>query len=204
MRYCGVPLYFKKDGPGPVMVRSTLCPAVHILGSQNVYSRAEHYCPWAVFSHSSLILSFSPSVTVSLSSNSVSVSFTPTAVIRKMHEKERSLEAASPKSTPTPTPTPSTGVGQASSSGVDAAGVGPSSASSAGSAPLFTSGSQVLAGLSRLTPSSISTPNSSAGKIAYEQHFEKRKPTVKFCRRTLCRNPSSKNQAQQARMYGSW
>ena len=36
------------------MVSSTLCPAVHILGSQNVYSRTEgitgHYWPWAVFS----------------------------------------------------------------------------------------------------------------------------------------------------------
>ena len=31
----------KKDGPGPVMVSSTLCPAVHILGSQNMYGRAE-------------------------------------------------------------------------------------------------------------------------------------------------------------------
>ena len=35
------------------MVSSTLCPAVHILGSQNVYCRAEgiadHYWPWAVF-----------------------------------------------------------------------------------------------------------------------------------------------------------
>ena len=35
------------------MVSSTLCPAVHILGSHNVYSRAEgiadHYWPWAVF-----------------------------------------------------------------------------------------------------------------------------------------------------------
>ena len=35
------------------MVSSTLCPAVHILGSQNVYSRAEgiadHYWAWAVF-----------------------------------------------------------------------------------------------------------------------------------------------------------
>ena len=35
------------------MVSSTLFPAVHILGSQNVYSRAEgiadHYWPWAVF-----------------------------------------------------------------------------------------------------------------------------------------------------------
>ena len=43
----------KKDGQGPVMVSSTLCPAVHILGSQNVYGRAEgiadHYWPWAVF-----------------------------------------------------------------------------------------------------------------------------------------------------------
>ena len=32
------------------MVSSTLCPAVHILGSQNVYGRAEdiadHYWPW--------------------------------------------------------------------------------------------------------------------------------------------------------------
>ena len=35
------------------MVSSTHCPAVHILGSKNVYSRAEgiadHYWPWAVF-----------------------------------------------------------------------------------------------------------------------------------------------------------
>ena len=35
------------------MVSSTLCPAVHILGSQNLYGRAEgiadHYWPWAVF-----------------------------------------------------------------------------------------------------------------------------------------------------------
>ena len=35
------------------MVSSTLCTAVHILGSQNVYGRAEdtadHYWPWAVF-----------------------------------------------------------------------------------------------------------------------------------------------------------
>ena len=35
------------------MVSSTLYPAVHILGSQNVYSRAagiaDHYWPWAVF-----------------------------------------------------------------------------------------------------------------------------------------------------------
>ena len=35
------------------MVSSTLCLAVHILGSQNVFSRAEgiadHYWPWAVF-----------------------------------------------------------------------------------------------------------------------------------------------------------
>ena len=35
------------------MVSSTLCPAMHILGSQNVYSRAEviadHSWPWAVF-----------------------------------------------------------------------------------------------------------------------------------------------------------
>ncbi len=35
------------------MVSSTLYPAVHILGSQNMYCRAEsiagHYWPWAVF-----------------------------------------------------------------------------------------------------------------------------------------------------------
>ena len=35
------------------MVSSSLCPAVHTLGSQNMYSRAEgnadHYWPWAVF-----------------------------------------------------------------------------------------------------------------------------------------------------------
>ncbi len=35
------------------MVSSTLCPAEHILGFQNVYSGAEgiadHYWPWAVF-----------------------------------------------------------------------------------------------------------------------------------------------------------
>ena len=35
------------------MVSSTFCPAVHILGFQNVYSRAEgiadRYWPWAVF-----------------------------------------------------------------------------------------------------------------------------------------------------------
>ena len=35
------------------MVSSTLCPALHILGSQNVYCRAKghanHYWPWAVF-----------------------------------------------------------------------------------------------------------------------------------------------------------
>ena len=35
------------------MVSSTLCPAVHILDSQIVYSRtegiADHYWPWAVF-----------------------------------------------------------------------------------------------------------------------------------------------------------
>ena len=35
------------------MVSSTLCPAVHILGSRNVYGRAkgiaDHYWPWAVF-----------------------------------------------------------------------------------------------------------------------------------------------------------
>ena len=35
------------------MISSTLCPAVHILGFQNLYSRAEgiadHHWPWAVF-----------------------------------------------------------------------------------------------------------------------------------------------------------
>ena len=35
------------------MVSTALCPAVHILGSQNVYGRAEgiadHYWLWAVF-----------------------------------------------------------------------------------------------------------------------------------------------------------
>ena len=44
----------EKDGQEPVMVSSTLRPAVHILGSQNVYSGAEgiadHYWPCAVFS----------------------------------------------------------------------------------------------------------------------------------------------------------
>ena len=43
----------KKDGPEPVMISSTLCPAVHILSFQNVYSRAvgiaDRYWPWAVF-----------------------------------------------------------------------------------------------------------------------------------------------------------
>ena len=29
------------NGPGPVMVRNTLCPAVHILGIVNVYSWAK-------------------------------------------------------------------------------------------------------------------------------------------------------------------
>ena len=42
-----------KDGPGPVMVIDTLFPAVHILGTSNVHSRAkgtaDHYWPWAVF-----------------------------------------------------------------------------------------------------------------------------------------------------------
>ena len=42
------------------MVSSTLCPAVHILGSQNVYGRAEgiadHYWPWAVFFSHEVIL----------------------------------------------------------------------------------------------------------------------------------------------------
>ena len=43
----------KKDGPGPVMVSSSLCPAVHISGSLNMYSRAmgitDHYWPRAIF-----------------------------------------------------------------------------------------------------------------------------------------------------------
>ena len=43
----------EKDGPGLVMVSSTLYPSVLILGSKNVYTRAEgiadHYWPWAVF-----------------------------------------------------------------------------------------------------------------------------------------------------------
>ena len=38
-----------KDGPGPVMVIDTLCPAVHILGTENIYSKAkstaDHYRP---------------------------------------------------------------------------------------------------------------------------------------------------------------
>ena len=42
-----------KDGPGLVMVSDTLCPAVHILGTQNVHSRAkgtaDYHWPWAVF-----------------------------------------------------------------------------------------------------------------------------------------------------------
>ena len=46
-------LSMKKDRPGPVMVSNTLCPAVYISGSLNVYSRskviADHYCPRAVF-----------------------------------------------------------------------------------------------------------------------------------------------------------
>ena len=28
----------QKDGPGPVMVSNTLCPAVHIVGTENMYS----------------------------------------------------------------------------------------------------------------------------------------------------------------------
>ena len=48
------PLSLEKRRPPAIMVSSTLCPAVHILGSQNVYSRAEgiavHYWPWADFS----------------------------------------------------------------------------------------------------------------------------------------------------------
>ena len=43
----------KKDGPGPVMVSDTLCPAVHILGTYNVHSRAkgtaDHSLLWAIF-----------------------------------------------------------------------------------------------------------------------------------------------------------
>ena len=49
------------------MVSSTLCSAVHILGSQNVYGRAEgiadHYWPWAVFYKS---LSFSINISFGL------------------------------------------------------------------------------------------------------------------------------------------
>ena len=41
------------------MVSSTLCPAVPILGSQNVYSRAEgivdHNWPWADFFHYAMV-----------------------------------------------------------------------------------------------------------------------------------------------------
>ena len=44
---------FQISFSGPVMVSSTLCPAVHISGSLNVYSRAkgvaDHYWPRAVF-----------------------------------------------------------------------------------------------------------------------------------------------------------
>ena len=43
----------KKDSPGPIMVSNTLCPAVYILGTKNVHSRAkitaDHYWPWAAF-----------------------------------------------------------------------------------------------------------------------------------------------------------
>ena len=43
------------DVPGPVMVSDTLCPAVHIWGTWNVYSGAkgiaEHYWSRAVFFH---------------------------------------------------------------------------------------------------------------------------------------------------------
>ena len=45
------------------MVSTTLCPAMHILGSQNVYGRAEgiadHYWPWAVVFLCSPIVSVS-------------------------------------------------------------------------------------------------------------------------------------------------
>ena len=45
------------------MVSSTLCPAVHILGSQNLYGReegiADHYWPWAVFLRSNTLFSMS-------------------------------------------------------------------------------------------------------------------------------------------------
>ncbi len=41
------------EGHYPVMVSSIICPAVHILGSTNMYNRAEgiadYYWPWAVF-----------------------------------------------------------------------------------------------------------------------------------------------------------
>ena len=52
------------------MVSSTLFPAVHNLGSQNVYGRAEgiadHYWPWAVFYS---IGQFRPSRSVCLSNH---------------------------------------------------------------------------------------------------------------------------------------
>ena len=39
----------KKNGPRPIMVSDTLCPALHILGTKNVHSRAngttDHYWP---------------------------------------------------------------------------------------------------------------------------------------------------------------
>ena len=52
------------------MVSNTLCPAVHIFGSQNVYGRAEgiadHYWPWAVFSSSYLLPSSCPALALFL------------------------------------------------------------------------------------------------------------------------------------------
>ena len=62
------------------MVSRTLCPTVHILGSQNVYGRAEgiadHYRPWAVFlsESSSSFLSASSKSFLSISSIYVDIS----------------------------------------------------------------------------------------------------------------------------------
>ena len=93
--------------------------------------------------------------TLPLLSNSVSVSFTPTAVIRKMHEKERSQEAASPKSTPGSTPAPtSSAPNNAVAAAAASSATSSTAAPAASSTPHFTSGSQVLATLNRLTPSS--------------------------------------------------
>ena len=70
------------------MVSSTLYPAVHILGSQNVYSRAagiaDHYWPWVVFfphyplsplSTISLLPFPSPSISLLLSMDTADLAF---------------------------------------------------------------------------------------------------------------------------------